>query len=96
MWKIILLFGISGYNIFSVFFFDDEYGNVDKIVVIDIWGVVWLFDIWKIGIGLVVILVILEIYRYFWGWCVMVFFGSVFKLIKSVCEILGVIVKEIF
>ncbi|KAK4672407.1 hypothetical protein QC763_102840 [Podospora pseudopauciseta] len=94
-WKITLPLGISGHNIPSVSFLDDEHGNADKIAAIDIWGVVWLLDIWKIGTGPVVIPATSEAHRYLRGWCVMILPGSAFKPTKSARETLGVTAKEI-
>jgi hypothetical protein len=48
-WRIILPIGRGGNNIPNVSFMDDEQGNADKVVAIDIGGSAWLLDIWNIG-----------------------------------------------
>ncbi|KAK0662047.1 CRT10-domain-containing protein [Cercophora samala] len=95
-WKITLPLGISGHNIPSVSFLDDEHGNADKVAAIDIWGVVWLLDIWKIGTGPVVIPATNDLHRYVRGWCVMIFPDSAFKPTKSIREALGLPAKEVY
>ncbi|KAL2198944.1 hypothetical protein P885DRAFT_75354 [Corynascus similis CBS 632.67] len=49
MWRIILPLGQAGNNIPNICFLDDEEGNADKVVAIDIVGTVWFLDIWKVG-----------------------------------------------
>ncbi|KAK4181038.1 CRT10-domain-containing protein [Triangularia setosa] len=94
-WKITLPLATSGHNIPGLSFLDDEHGNADKIAAIDIWGVVWLLDIWKIGTGPVTIPTTPDLNRYVRGWSVMAFPDSAFKPTKSVREALGLPAKEI-
>ncbi|KAK4202450.1 CRT10-domain-containing protein [Triangularia verruculosa] len=94
-WKITLPLATSGHNIPSLSFLDDEHGNADKVAAIDIWGVVWLLDIWKIGTEPITVPVTLDMNRYVRGWSVMVFPDSAFKPTKSLREALGVPGKEI-
>ncbi|KAK0747887.1 hypothetical protein B0T21DRAFT_343611 [Apiosordaria backusii] len=94
-WKITLPLGAAGHNIPSLAFIDDEHGNADKVAAIDIWGVVWLLDIWKLGIKPTTIPATQDITRYVRGWSVMVLPDSAFKPTKSVREALGLPGKEI-
>ena len=48
-WKITLPLGPSGHNVPNLDFVDDAIGEADKVAAIDIWGNVWLLDIWKVG-----------------------------------------------
>ncbi|KAL2165514.1 hypothetical protein VTH06DRAFT_814 [Thermothelomyces fergusii] len=48
-WRIILPTGRRGNNIPNICFLDDEEGNADKVVAIDIVGTVWILDIWNVG-----------------------------------------------
>ncbi|KAK3309550.1 uncharacterized protein B0T15DRAFT_388146 [Chaetomium strumarium] len=48
-WRIVLPLGYEGHNIPNVTFMDDEAGEADKVVAIDIRGNVWLLDIWNVG-----------------------------------------------
>jgi hypothetical protein len=48
-WRIVLPLGRSGTNIPNVAFLDNEAGEADKIVAIDIAGSAWLLDIWTLG-----------------------------------------------
>ncbi|KAK4240839.1 hypothetical protein C8A03DRAFT_41653 [Achaetomium macrosporum] len=48
-WRIVLPLGLEGNNIPNVTFMDDEAGEAEKVVAIDIRGNVWLLDIWNIG-----------------------------------------------
>ncbi|GAB1310082.1 CRT10-domain-containing protein [Madurella fahalii] len=48
-WRITLPLGPQGNNIPNLAFVDDEAGEADKVVAVDIYGNAWLLDIWKIG-----------------------------------------------
>jgi hypothetical protein len=48
-WRIVLPLTYDGHNIPNVTFMDDEAGEADKVVAIDIRGNVWLLDIWNVG-----------------------------------------------
>ncbi|KAK3905188.1 hypothetical protein C8A05DRAFT_12985 [Staphylotrichum tortipilum] len=49
MWRIILPLGRGGTNIPNLSFLDDEAGEAEKVVAIDVNNNIWLLDIWKIG-----------------------------------------------
>ncbi|KAL2171128.1 hypothetical protein VTG60DRAFT_3643 [Thermothelomyces hinnuleus] len=48
-WRIILPTGRGGNNIPNICFLDDEAGNADKVIAVDIVGTVWILDIWNVG-----------------------------------------------
>jgi hypothetical protein len=52
-WRIVLATGHDGrnspHNIPSITFCDDDAGNADKVVAVDINGNTWLLDIWNVG-----------------------------------------------
>ncbi|KAK4153403.1 hypothetical protein C8A00DRAFT_15379 [Chaetomidium leptoderma] len=48
-WRIILPLGRGGNNIPNISFLDDDAGDAERVVAIDIGGTVWLLDIWRIG-----------------------------------------------
>ncbi|KAL2261717.1 hypothetical protein VTK26DRAFT_3515 [Humicola hyalothermophila] len=48
-WKITLPLGPTGHNIPNIDFINDEDGEAERVAAIDIFGTVWLLDIWKIG-----------------------------------------------
>lgn len=48
-WRIVLPLDRSGNNIPSIAFLDDEYGDADKVVAVDIVGHTYILDIWRIG-----------------------------------------------
>jgi hypothetical protein len=48
-WRIVLPLGVEGHNVPSIAFCDDERGNADKVVAVDVRGNTWILDIWKIG-----------------------------------------------
>ncbi|KAI0136537.1 hypothetical protein BJ170DRAFT_677408 [Xylariales sp. AK1849] len=45
-WKMVLETGLLGDNIPNLTFSNDESGNVDKVVAVDVSGNIWLMDIW--------------------------------------------------
>lgn len=49
MWRIILPLGRGGTNLPNVSFMEDEAGEAEKVVAIDVNNNMWLLDIWKIG-----------------------------------------------
>jgi len=48
-WRIVMNLSSKGHNIPNISFLDDEHGEAEKVVAIDIWANVWLLDIWTIG-----------------------------------------------
>jgi len=48
-WKIILPLGVNGHNVPTISFCDDEDGNAEKVVALDIYGSTWILDIWRVG-----------------------------------------------
>ncbi len=48
-WRVILPLGRAANNIPNITFADDEAGEAEKVVAVDIVGNAWLLDIWKIG-----------------------------------------------
>ena len=48
-WRVILPLGRAANNIPNISFADDETGEAEKVVAVDIVGNAWLLDIWKIG-----------------------------------------------
>lgn len=48
-WRIVLPLSHAGSNIPNVTFMDDEHGEADRVVAIDVAGNVWLLDIWSLG-----------------------------------------------
>ncbi|OAA68482.1 Ribonucleotide reductase, transcriptional regulator CRT10 [Niveomyces insectorum RCEF 264] len=48
-WRILLPLGPNGHNIPSIDFIDDVDGNAEKVAAIDINGLLWILDIWKVG-----------------------------------------------
>jgi hypothetical protein len=54
-WKIVLQTGPHGDNIPNLTFSDDEEGNAEKVVAIDVAGKVWMMDIWTFNESFVAI-----------------------------------------
>jgi len=48
-WRIILPVSEFGNNIPNIAFWDDDQGNAEKVVAVDLNGFCWLLDIWKVG-----------------------------------------------
>lgn len=48
-WRIVLPLGPAGSNIPSIAFVDDEDGNAERVVAVDIAGNTWMLNIWQIG-----------------------------------------------
>ncbi|KXX80121.1 hypothetical protein MMYC01_204328 [Madurella mycetomatis] len=97
-WRITLPLGRQGSNIPNLAFVDDEAGEADKVVAVDIYGNAWLLDIWRIGACPV-----------HWpdypvrdrmqpstrGWGVVVLPDSSFRPTKTIREALGLPANEI-
>jgi hypothetical protein len=49
-WRIVLPLGTEGSNVPNVSFMDDEMGEAEKVVAIDVSGSVWFLDIWRLGV----------------------------------------------
>ncbi|KAH6853408.1 hypothetical protein B0I37DRAFT_5949 [Chaetomium sp. MPI-CAGE-AT-0009] len=49
-WRIVLPLGNGGSNVPNVSFLDDEMGDAEKVVAIDIAGAVWFLDIWRLNV----------------------------------------------
>lgn len=48
-WRITLPLGPQGSNIPNLDFVDDEAGEAEKVVAVDIYGQAWILDIWEVG-----------------------------------------------
>ncbi|SPQ17860.1 6d3c751f-4505-4dd6-ac4f-3af93eb9be9c [Thermothielavioides terrestris] len=92
-WRIVLPLSHVGDNIPNLAFMDDEAGEADKVVAIDVAGNVWLLDIWKLGTPPLLWPMAAprdNVTGRAMGWGVLVLPGSSFRSAKTVYDSLGV------
>ncbi|KAK3328848.1 hypothetical protein B0H66DRAFT_539517 [Apodospora peruviana] len=96
-WRIVLPLGPSGNNIPTIAFVENEAGEADQVVALDVNGNTWILDIWKIGSN--PILYSPNIVRgappRYSGWGVLVLPDSSFRQTRTIRESLGLPAGEI-
>ncbi|EGS19000.1 uncharacterized protein CTHT_0056200 [Thermochaetoides thermophila DSM 1495] len=102
-WRIVMNLSSKGHNIPNISFLDDEHGEAEKVVAIDIWANVWLLDIWTIGAQPIMLrnqmdapyLHAENTWRRAEGWGIMVLPDSAFRPTDNIRECLGLPAKEV-
>lgn len=93
-WRIVLTQpGRNGANIPSVDFLDDEYGEADKVVAVDVTGCCWMHSIWSLGANITQVPMLNQNHRCSWG--VMVLPDAFFRAAQTAEEFLGAPVSNI-
>ncbi|KAM7205818.1 hypothetical protein V8F20_003051 [Naviculisporaceae sp. PSN 640] len=98
-WRVVLPTGQQGHNIPTIAFADNEFGESEKVVALDINDNTWILDIWKIGNTSVVyrgsLFRGMGTHARSVGWGVLVLPDSSFMHVKSVREAVGVPADQI-